>query len=214
MDGGKQAQLHVAGATRRHESPFSDLEVPAVFETPPREFLERWVQPFYNLNLWAQGDELLAALRPVHGEIRESLVRDLLSYFNWRPRITGAYFAAVKRLDQFDQHIGRLLLRSDVCYAGKGYCFALARFNTPESLRSLRAYLDYYLTQPDLWFDQGAAMAALGYLDRANGTSLREQYIPLWESFISNKPNWDLGRDDELFQLSMAAIQRAGEELG
>ena len=58
------------------------------------------------------------------------MVTTLLAYFDWRPRRVGARLAALREMTGFDDHIGRLLVRSDVCYAGKGYCLALARFNT------------------------------------------------------------------------------------
>jgi hypothetical protein len=65
-------------------------------------------------------DRFITNLRPVYDEIDEGLIVTLLSQFDWRPRITGAYFAAVKKLASLDDHIGNLLLRSDVCYAGHG----------------------------------------------------------------------------------------------
>jgi hypothetical protein len=96
----------------------------------------------------------------------------LLTFFNWRPRIVGANFAAIKNAWQHGDHIGRLLLRSDVCLAGTGYALALARFNNEQSIRYLQMYLDHYLGQVNLWFNQGAVMGALAYLDKANGTEI------------------------------------------
>jgi hypothetical protein len=163
------------------------------------------VAPFYPLNLWRDGEIFVRALRPVCSQIDEQLVKELLSYFNWRPRLVGAYFVAVRRLAGLEQQIGRLLLRSDVCEAGRGYCVALARLNTGSSAALLMEYLDYYLTRADLWFDQGFAMAALGYLDHENGTHLREGFVGRWHDFIANKPNWDLTRNDEIFELTVRA---------
>src|SRR5262245_43788691 len=81
------------------------------------------------------------------------------------------------------QEIGHLLLRSDVCYAGTGYCVALARFNTRDSTGFLLEYLDYYLTRHDLWFDQGCAMGAIGYLDSRDGSNNLESLMEKWVAF-------------------------------
>jgi len=121
---------HVAGATVRHASPFAEIEVPSHREPLPQPFVQKWVHPFYMPDPGRDRDRFIANLRPVYDEIDEALVVTLLSQFDWRPRITGAYFAAVKKFTSLEDHIGRLLLRSDVCYAGRGYCLALARFDT------------------------------------------------------------------------------------
>lgn len=202
-------RLHRAGATVRHVSPFSDIEVPVSQDPISEAFVQKWVRPFYSAPLWCKSAEFIAAVGAVHGEIDEGLVVTLLSYFNWRPRKTGACFAAVKKFTLLEDHIGRLLLRSDVSYAAIGYCLALARFNTPSAVKYLREYLDYYLTRPDLWFDQGEVMAALGYLDRQNGTNIRAEYLARWEGFIANKPNWSLAQSDGTFEKRMATILRA-----
>jgi hypothetical protein len=38
-------ERHIAGAIVVHESPFTDLEVPAITDAPHRELLHRWVRP-------------------------------------------------------------------------------------------------------------------------------------------------------------------------
>jgi hypothetical protein len=193
---------HVAGATVRHASPFHDIEVPSSSELLPEAFRQKWVIPFY----MASREELMANVRPVYDEINEGLVLQLLSQFDWRPRIIGAKFAAIKKLASLDDVIGKLLLRSDVCYAGHGYCLALARFDTAAASAHLTRYLDYYLGRVDLWFDQGSAMAALGHLDRQRGTRVRDRYLEAWTRFVENKPHWDLRRDDAVFEESFATV--------
>jgi hypothetical protein len=202
-------RLHSAGATVRHSSPFARLDVPARHDDPPRDFIEKWVQPFYMLNLWKDLDAFVAAVRQVAPELNEAVTAELLSYFNWRPRLVGAYFVAVRRFASFEEQVGRLLLRSDVCDAGLGYCAALACLNSPASVAFLEEYLDYYLTRADLWFDQGVAMAALGYLDQQNRATRRARFEPQWLRFIENKPHWDLAREEATFRATMEALEAA-----
>ncbi|MGE7386971.1 DUF6000 family protein [Streptomyces sp. NPDC004126] len=88
----------------------------------------------------------------------------------WRPRVTAAWLIGVGLRTAFRERIGTLLLDSEVCYAGSGYCFALARFGTAEDAGILTAYLDRYLPQTGLDYDQGAALGALLHLDARLGT--------------------------------------------
>ncbi len=83
------------------------------------------------------------------------------------------------------------LLKSEVCYAGSTYAVVLAWFNDKKGNRYLEQYLDYYLPQKDLWFDQGAVLNALQYLDKINGTAKVEAYQKRWKQFVANKPNWN-----------------------
>ncbi|MEZ4394093.1 MAG: DUF6000 family protein [Polyangiales bacterium] len=177
-------------------------------DTPSHEFLERWVVPFYLLDLSRDVEAFIDALRHVAPELNEAVIAELLARLNWRPRIVGAYFVAIRRCYAFEEQIGRLLLRSEVCYAGRGFCVALARLNTPASVASLEEYLDVYLSRVEWFFDQGEAMAALGYLDAQNGTDRRARFMPRWQRFIENKPRWDLTRHDNLFRVTMNALER------
>jgi hypothetical protein len=112
-----------------HRSPFENLEVPTPAVPMDAGARERWVKPFY----MAMPDNLSsveAALRPLLPEVTSDLITTLLVEFNWRPRTVGAFFVALDRRSDFEDLVGRLLLRSDVCYAGQSYCLALARLNT------------------------------------------------------------------------------------
>lgn len=136
-----------------------------------------------------------------------------MTEYNWRPRLTGAFFAALRHLTPVEDHIGRLLVRSDLCYAGKLYCVALAEFNTPVGLEYLRRYLMYYLTRPDLDFDQDDAMGAIAWLDGQNGTRMYESFLPLWQTFVdakSWKPN--LEKSVALFADEMRALREFREK--
>ena len=210
----KDIELHTAGATVRHAGPYSELEVPVVMENPEQEFIDRWIKPFYMTNLVTKREEFQFAYSTVRGSVDDSLITQLLTFFNWRPRIVGAYFAAIEKASAHCDHIGRLLLRSDVCYAGGGYALALARFNSDAAISYLCKYLDHYLHQPDLWFDQGGVMGALAYLDGANGTNVMESYIEPWRRFIENKPNWDLDGSVSRFAERLRSIDAIAEATG
>ena len=188
--------LHVAGATVRHRGPFSGLVVPPPGPPPSQEFVDRWVAPFY-LNL--PGPEFDAEFDRVSADIDAPLVETLLREFNWRHRIVGGYFAAIRNIVEAEDLIGTLLLRSDLCYAGQGYCLALARCGNASALRYLTTYLDYYLDRPDLWYDQGDAMGAVAYLDRVHGRNDLARFLPRWHRFVADKPNWKIGPQIEYF---------------
>lgn len=195
-----------AGDVGLHGSPFDGLEVPVASERLPPGIRARWVVPFY-MNCLSDVDKTAAALHPIYCEITPSLVVTLLSPLNWRPRITAAYFTAFRRFVAVEQIIGRLLLRSDVCFAGSGYCLALARLNTPTAVNYLREYLGYYLTRPDLCFDQGPAMAAMIYLDRTNRTNYASELMPRWNDFVPAEPSGSLEENCRFFTKQMQAIE-------
>jgi hypothetical protein len=182
-------ELHVAGATVRHPNPFSALEVPTCSEPLPAKIIDQWVRPIY-FGLQQEGVETFLASRLA--DVDDQLIDLLLASFNWRPRTAGAYLAVLGGRDHFTDRIGRLLLRSDVCYAGSAYCLALAAFNSPKGCDYLEQYLSYYLGRSDLWFDQGDAIAAVAYLDKLNGSSKLGQFLPQWEEFVRGKPSWNL----------------------
>ena len=187
--------------------PFRTLDVP-----PPaycsRAFYEKWVDPFYLTDIISHRDRFSEALRPVYDEVDDDLVRTLLTDRNWRSRTTGALFAAIASMHELEELIGRLFLRSDVPFAGDTYCLALARFDTPHSLACLSDYLDYYLTRPDLEFDQNDALAALIYLDRRHGTAHHEPFLPRYAAFAEGKPKaWNVDLVAEWFDRRMASVE-------
>src|SRR5471032_2654576 len=177
-------QLHSAGATVAHTSPFAALEVPMDTGMLASELRETWVQPLYfGIHKAAAQDFLVGNAHCITVE----LISQLLANFDWRSRTVGAYLVAVSDKAELTTWIDRLLLRSDVCYAGAAYCLALASINSEESVAFLEEYLSYYLTQPNLWFDQARAMAALSYLDRINGTGRASQFHVGWTKFVADK---------------------------
>jgi len=152
-------------------------------------------------------DSIEAALRPLLQEVSPELINTLLANCDWRPRSVGAFFVALDQRSDFETLVGRLLLRSDVCYAGRAYCIALARLNTPTAVDFLQQYLGYYLTRDDLWFDQADALAALKYLDEVNGTAFSSTFDQLWRDFASTKPNWNLSHTCSRFNATLRALE-------
>jgi len=202
------AALHSAGAVVRHVSPFSELEVPARRYTDADDSLiEQWIRPLY---IALPERRLIETVYPRRHQVDLRLVRDLLSIYDWRPRSVGALLAALRMETATLDQIGRLLLRSDVCFAGNAYCFALARMNTPQSFDYLARYLDYYLTHPELRFDQRQALAAVHFLDQVNGTAYAER----WQSFVGRRRASDRENTVRLFSTTMATFGRVAAALG
>lgn len=200
---------HVAGAIMVHNGPFSDLTTPENKEDLSHNFLKKFVAPFYmNLKrLESRNDELENHIKKILPEINSDTVDKLLGDFNWRTRSVGAFFAALKNLTDFHDRIGKLMLKSEVSYAGTTYCLTLSEFNNQKSIDYLNQYLDYYLTQKDLWFDQSYAMGALAYLDNVNGTKELNKHLEKWRDFVSNKNNWDLEKSIEHFEKNMNGLK-------
>jgi hypothetical protein len=182
-------RLHIAGATVRHKSPFEELESFRNAEELSREFLDQWVLPFY-MRFGETSEAWIESLHAVTPEISADIIEKNLGDFNWRTRTTGAFFAAITNRPQYIDIIGTHLLKSETCCAGDLYCQVLAAFNIPACADYLNRYLDHYLLQPELWFDQADAMEAVLYLDEVNGTKDFERHYPKYLKFIENKPYW------------------------
>ncbi|WMW81108.1 DUF6000 family protein [Undibacterium cyanobacteriorum] len=197
-------QMHVAGATVQHLGPFGEIVVPTNTSPLSPEIRDKWVRPLY---FGLRHDRAAAFVEKNLGEADLELVKVLLSHFDWRSRKTGAHLAAFLGLSDFEDQIGRLLLRSDVCYAGFGYCVAIAEFNTPIGVQYLNRYLDYYLKKPELFFDQNNVMAALKYLDEVNGTKFFDLHLGNWNDFVVGKQNWDLERSIDGFKEYVALFK-------
>jgi hypothetical protein len=176
-------QLHSAGATVQHISPFEDL-ISYVNETEiSQTFREEWVIPFY-FELNNQSDEWIEKMIELKPQINETIILQNLGDFDWRTRSTGSYFAGIKNAVQFQDIIGIHLLKSEVCYASSEYAITLASFNTERSVNYLNLYLEYYLTKPECYFDQSSVITALKYLDEINNTNHTEKHLKNWENFV------------------------------
>lgn len=196
--------LHVSGATVRHRNPFENLDVPRNDGELDEAFIEQWVIPFYSNSLSIADEGTITQFSSAAQKIDLEIVGRLLGDFNWRTRIAGAYFAAINNYKELVDIIGKHLLKSEVCYAGGGYCLALAAFGGDEAKHYLTSYLDYYLEKVDLWYDQADAFCALEYLDKG----LTEAQLEKWNAFVANKPYWDLNRSRDTFAANMDALEK------
>lgn len=198
----KEIALHVAGATVRHQSSFANLTTPLHDAPITDDIRDNWVKPFYMKPLWEIARDFAALCKIATPEN----VLHLLGYFDWRPRTVGAHIIAIRLFPELQQPISNLLLKSEVCFAGRAYCLSLAAFGNEAAADTLCTYLDYYLHRPDLWFDQSEAMAALNYLDELLGSHRIEQFIEPWQQFVSNKPNWRFDKDSRRYRKEIAAL--------
>jgi hypothetical protein len=187
----------VAGATSRSHNPFEQIAAHRNPEELSDEFIDQWVMPFYMVSLARLDDQTFTAFAQAAKEITLDVVRELLGDFDWRPRIVGAYFAAIKGYDELTDIM-------EVCYAGAGYALAFAMFQSERARDYLKAYLDYYLKQPDLWYDQADVLAALSLLDPAEAAT----YAASWQAFIVNKPNHRLEDTIDWMRTSIATVER------
>ncbi|RZK35399.1 MAG: hypothetical protein EOO61_11970 [Hymenobacter sp.] len=179
-------ELHIAGATSRHRNPFQSLSAYRnQEEEPSEEFIDKWVMEFYMVSIANLDDKTFTAFVQASKEITLDVVREFLGDFNWRLRIVGTYFAAIKGYDELTDIIGVHLLQSEVCYAGAGYALAFAMFQSERAKDYLKAYLEYYLKQPDLWYDQADVLAALHITNPAEAAT----YAASWQLYVVDKPN-------------------------
>ncbi len=200
---------HIAGQTVVHSNPFDVLKTPKNDELVNKDFLKKFVIPIYMnlLGLSQYEDNLKIETKKIIQELNTEHISIMFGDFNWRTRSTGAFFSALKDFKEFQDIIGNLLLKSEVCYAGEIYCLALAEFNTSKSVDYLNKYLDYYLTRSDLWFDQNNAIGALAYLDKVNNTNELEKHKANWFNFTKNKPNWELKESIEFFEKNLNCLK-------
>ncbi|MEY9871555.1 hypothetical protein ABH931_001028 [Streptacidiphilus sp. MAP12-33] len=127
----------------------------------------------------------LQALRADARDISDDHLERLLNT-GWRPALTASWLIGVDRRAYFRDVLGDLLIRSETCFAGQGYCFALARFGTDEDAAYLTAYLDHWLRQPDCQYDQHWAISALLHIDGRTGGDHAARFLApggLWHEW-------------------------------
>jgi hypothetical protein len=109
----------------------------------------------------------------------------------WRCRLTAAVLAGIGRRLEVREPIGQLLLDSELTYAGQGYCTALATFATSHDADLLTQYLERYLPQTELRYDQDWAMAALQHVDTQLDTAYAQPFMApngAWEQWATALP--------------------------
>ncbi|MEU4142990.1 DUF6000 family protein [Streptomyces parvulus] len=186
--------------------PQDNAELPALvrrYVTPERRYLKlgggllRMQSP--------ECDRFMRDLREDAGLITADEIAKLLEG-GWRERRTAAWLVAVSRRPEFREHLGALLLASEVCCAGLAYCVALSSFGTAHDADLLAAYLDRYLCRPDLAYDQTVVMGALQFIDLNNGGGQADRFREpggLWRQWLQDAPHMKGDSDPTPFFLSL-----------
>lgn len=203
-------RLRSAGATVRHQSIFENLVSYQNKADLSPEFLKKWAGPFYMRIGSLQDQQWIAEIKAIKQEISPDITLALLGDFNWRTRLVGSYFSALKGYEDQIDVIGTHFLKSEVCFVGSTYALVFAFYNKPNTIRYINDYLNYYLQKPELFFDQDAALNALVYLDRANGTNDFEKHRSDWLKFKAYR--WDLEQETALNMFNLIKEQQ-GKEL-
>jgi hypothetical protein len=136
---------------------------------------KRFVRPFYlellHGNLRRQHQLLAGALTARIGKAAKAIadpeLATLLEECEWRGRLAAAWFIGITQRRGFVDAIGRLLLASELTYAGQGYCVALGLIADPLCEDYLRSYLRLYLPPRGRFYDQTWAVGALAYAGRS-----------------------------------------------
>ncbi|WFB11374.1 DUF6000 family protein [Streptomyces sp. LX-29] len=124
---------------------------------------------------------LNSAAREITDEELETLLKS-----DWRARLTAAWLIGCDRRQYFQDVLADLLVASQLCFSGQGYCFALARFGTEEDALYLVSYLERYLQRPDCQYDQHWAISALLHIDGLAGTEHATTFLAsggLWHQW-------------------------------
>ena len=183
----ERLRLHSAGATISTTSPFDDLVSHVNSNELESDFIKKWAVPFYMAI--DRYDELswVENIKNIKATITPEVTLQLLGDFNWRTRLVGAYFAAVKGYEEQIDSIGTHFLKSEVCCVGHIYALVLAFYNNEKAIQYLEDYLSYYLQKTALYFDQEIALQALFYLDTVNQTSKSKKHLLDWEKLKSTR---------------------------
>ncbi|MEU4670757.1 DUF6000 family protein [Amycolatopsis sp. NPDC023774] len=155
----------------RHEPALK--AVVETYVTPGRRYLQLVNTPF--LSDPAARQTFGRALAGDSVRITDDELALLLGY-EWRAQLTASWLVAFARRAAHRERIGELLLANERIYAGRGFCFALARFGTEADARLLVDYLHAFLPRTDRG-EQDSAMGALAYLDVLLGTDHAAQFL-------------------------------------
>ena len=197
----EMANLHSAGATVRHISPFDNLPTYKNDKNLSSDFIKKWVVPYYMEIASYDSSKWVDQIKEIKAEITKDVCLNLLGDFNWRTRLVGFYFAAVKDYKELIDIIGTHLLKSEVCCVGHIYAVTLSFFNDENCIGYLNKYLDYYLTKPSLYFDQKFVMEALLYLDKQNRTEYFEKHLSSWKKLYEERNKLEEYQRQELAKL-------------
>lgn len=195
---GDRVKLHTAGATVSNTSPFDDLVSHSNTTEIEIDFVKEWVSPFYMTIDRYHELSWVENIKKIKATITPQVTLQLLGDFNWRTRLVGAYFAAVKGYEEQVDVIGTHFLKSEVCCVGHIYALVLAFYNNEKAIQYLEDYLSYYLQKPALYFDQESALQSLFYLDTINKTSKTKKHLLEWEKLKITRLGFSKAQMDHL----------------
>jgi hypothetical protein len=98
----KEILRHIAGAIVVHKSQYEKLETPYHVKNLSQDFVDKWIVPFYMERL-LQNDNYEEKVLQVKNDLSPEIVKQLLGYFDWRSRITGAYFSSIMGYKEFEE---------------------------------------------------------------------------------------------------------------
>lgn len=199
-------RLHSAGAIVRHKSRFDHLTTYKNSKELSVEFLRKWVSPFY-ISIGGADNSWIETAKKMSPEFTQEIVLDLLGDLNWRTRLVGSYFSAVNNFSQNLDIIGTHLLKSETCCVGHIYALVLAFDNSSKACNYLFQYLDYYLTKPELRFDQYYVMNTVLYLDKINKTSHIGKFTGKWELLKKDWNRTDFKLYTDYLETNIAILQ-------
>jgi hypothetical protein len=197
-----------------HDNPDVDLFIENILEMKRQEepiwqrqddsasFRRKWITPFHNeltyfkfiLEMREQDQQKFwAEMKRLLPEVTDKIVELLLDDLNKHYNLIGAYFAAFRHREQFAKHIGKALIHYP--YNANVYCFALARFATPQAADILESYLTRHIPINEhnpVWDELSIdwAIAALQYIDEQLGTQRAKNYTTedgVWDRWAGFK---------------------------
>ena len=124
--------------------------------------------------------DLLSAVESIPDEV-------LLQWINsgaWREALTSSWIIGILKAEQFFEKIKNKLLDSETCYAGQGYCLAMAQFGSKSASEVLVQYLNKYLPAMERQYDQEWAIGSLVWLDKKMKTENANVFLEnlsLWQ---------------------------------
>jgi hypothetical protein len=140
-------------------SPTASLEIHVLRDAFVRPLYLRLLHGNFTHLSEADGEGFRRAAASAASAISDEQIRRLLTERDWRPRLCAAWFTGLSNRTSFIRLIAEMLLASEFCYAGQGYCAALGLIGGDESARVLRSYLETYLPLNGRIYDQDWAVA-------------------------------------------------------
>jgi hypothetical protein len=160
--------------------PTNPLEISTLRDMFIRRYYLRLLHGNFTLPRESDGSSLRQEITAAARTISDEQIERLLSEREWRGRLCAAWFIGLSKRASYVPSIGKLLLASEIVYAGQGYCMALGLIGSEECARLLRSYLKVYLPLNGRVYDQDWAIGALAHIERAPPVEYLEQ--ELWRA--------------------------------